>query len=105
MFKSLNDTSKYFFPLEDLLLSTERMTKVLKKPQTTPNLSPVLLWDLLPFFPCSPLPRKSGDLCGTGIQAAVSLQFCTQVTFKVIYYCFFFVYLFGDFAWVKISIF
>lgn len=90
VFKSLNDTSRYFFPSEDLLLSSEvRDGKSIKKTKPNANLSSVLLWGFLPFFFFSQ--KNPGDLCGTVVQAAALLQFCTQVcTFKMIYNCFFF---------------
>lgn len=74
MFKSLNDTSKYFFPLEDLLLSTERMTKVLKKNPKQPQTSLLFCSGTsYLFFHVPPCP--------------VSLEICVELVFKQQCHC------------------
>lgn len=80
MFKSPNDTSRYFFPSEDLFVISEvRDVKSIKNP------SCVLPWGIFPrFFSC-----KSGNLCGN-VQAAVLLWFYMLITFTMIYNCTFF---------------
>jgi len=75
VFKSLNDTSRYFFPSEDLLLSSEvRDDRGIKKPQNKPR---PLLSCSGASYPFSPLSQE------VGVELLLEQQGCCGFAYKL----------------------